>query len=211
MFWIVTTRSWLISKLWLFSPSLSGAKLASVTSLNFVDEFIFHCISWLICTGSRLNSFFDTSQTREPLFILLFLYSFAFKYSLGNFLMILTRTYISSLRLFSSKPSTYHSKSVLTFGRVLFYSWLNIIWSRSWCSIFNVLVFTLVIRIISNLCWWRSFLRKHSALSWILWYPRLFSHYIRLIHLRVVNNGSFSLIHCSQSFACKLWGRFICV
>lgn len=212
MFWIITSRPRFLINLCLFSSCLSWTKLSSISSLNFVYQFILHCISGLVRTWSWLNSFFHVHKTWKSLIICLLFYCFTLKLSWSYILMILTRSYITGLWFFFCKSFAYNTKCIFSFiGRIFFNSRFYIIWSWSWCRIFNIFIITRVIRIVSYLCGWWGFLRKHSTFCRVLRNSWLFNHIVLFILLRIIKNCSFSLIHWSKCFACKLWRRLISI
>jgi hypothetical protein len=128
MFWIIAARSRFLINLRLFSSCLSRTKLSSISSLNFVYQFILHCISRLICARSRLNSFFYVHESWKSFVVCLLFYCFTFKLSWNYFLMILTWSYITCLWFFFCKSFAYNTKCIFSFiCGIFFNSRFNII------------------------------------------------------------------------------------
>lgn len=180
---IITARSWLFINFLFFSSSLSWSELSSISSLNLVNQLVLHGVSWLIWSRSRLIYFFRIYQLRKAIISFFFLDSFWLILSSLNFLMIFTRSDISSLRLFFRKPLAYNSKCALCFGSLVHFTGLCFNIVRAWTRgcVFNIFILVWVIRIISHMCRLWSFLWQHSTLSWILTYSWLSSIFVHII------------------------------
>jgi hypothetical protein len=58
LFRVIWTWSWFFFIFRFFWSCLSRTKLSSVTSLNLINYFIFHCVSWFIWSWAWDNFIF---------------------------------------------------------------------------------------------------------------------------------------------------------
>ena len=198
LFRIIWSWSWLFIYLWLFASSLCWTKLSSISSLNFINQFILHSISRFISPWTWNNFIININQSRKSIIIIIFFDGFTFKYSRLYLFKILTRTNISSLLRFTDKSFTWYTKwtllTIVWFEH--FYSWCygNLICSRTWCCVIDVFNWIIIWRIVSDMSWRWSLLWVYTTLCWVLCDSWLF--YI-LFYCSSIRNMTFSLIHGS--------------
>lgn len=177
--------------------------MSSISSLNFVYEPIFHSVSWLIWPRAW-NVDILVQNWRTSHFINFLNYFF------GLSLLSKFETNIVSSRAnawwgnnhSSGLESFTISKASSCFTCFCPWNFWNLkisSWSRS--CILNVFVLTLFIRVYMS--GRRSFFREKSAFS-------LIGHLL-FFDWFSISYCTFSLIHCSHRFACKVWGWLIVV
>jgi hypothetical protein len=197
LFRIIRSWTWLFIYLWLFTSSLSGSKLSSISSLNLINQFVLHRIPWFVCTWTRNNFIIIINQARESIIIIIFFYCFTFKYSRLYLFIILTRANFSSLFRFIDESFAWYTKwtflTVVRFEHL--YGWCDwdFICTRARGRVVNVLYWIVIWRVITNMSWWWSLLWVNSTLCWILCYSWLFY----ILFYCSIWYVAFSLIHWS--------------
>lgn len=190
----------------LFTSDFSWAKLTSISPLYFIDESILHCISWFI--GAWTGNICIVIYNGRTSHFLGFLYNF-FSFSLFTELKtkIVTAWSYATIWCYSNWTWTWLKSFAIaeTCSCFTCFWFRNLrylkIRSRAWCCVFNVFVFTLLIRI--KLSWRRSFFRKNSTLR-LVWHFLFFDNFC-------ICNRTSTLLHGSHCLTCESWVGLIVI